>query len=185
MGSAPSNCLDGHVARSAQLQWNAGTVMTATSTPGRRLRPQPCRRQALALEALFGYHWGPMKTSLGSSAPINALCIAAALLLLSAGCDDDRVGVGKDCELGADCEGALVCALLAEGGMTRVCAEFSETYTEPGCDPSQALDSEGNPSRCGLILEQAANAPCSADKECLSEACSTVGDAGNALSCAP
>lgn len=77
-----------------------------------------------------------------------------------AGCNPNRVGVGESCDTADDCEGSLVCALLAEDAAQRVCAAIDDTRPQDNCTPGL----EGEP--CDVVLTRSQSDSCQESTDC-------------------
>lgn len=87
---------------------------------------------------------------------------AASLCLLGLmACGDDRAKEGEPCDVAADCENELVCALVATNAKDHECTPMEDTFPQDDCVPGADLTMP-----CDLVQKQPAGKPCATNSQC-------------------
>lgn len=89
------------------------------------------------------------------------ICVSILLALSVAACGDGRAKEGESCDVAADCEGDLVCALTAADSKEHQCSKTEDTFAQENCVPGADLTMV-----CELIQKQPAGGACNSDKHC-------------------
>jgi len=105
--------------------------------------------------------------------------VSLMLALGLAACGDNRAKEGESCDVAADCEGDLVCALVSATAKNHECTAAKNTFAQENCAPGADLNMV-----CELIQRQPAGKSCSQNDQCQQGlSCDLVGDGGTDAVC--